>query len=64
MRRAPFIPGAPAPLEPPRILREPAVHFDDAALIAGCRRINAIATSWSIALAVAGLLYIVAGCIR
>lgn len=62
MRRAPFIPGAPAPLvEPQRTTLDPAAYFDDAELIASCRRVESIFNRISVALiAACGLAWLLA----
>jgi hypothetical protein len=63
MKREPYIPGALAPLDPPRCLREPVILFDEEALIAACRRVSAIADRWAAGIAATGLAWIAAGCL-
>jgi hypothetical protein len=63
MRREPYIPGALAPLAPPRCLREPGVLFDDTALITACRRVQRITDRWTAGVAFLGLAAAAAGCL-
>lgn len=59
MRRPPYIPGALPPLDPPAILADPAHHFAEAQAwadtVAVCRRIDALATRASLAIAAIGV---------
>jgi hypothetical protein len=62
--RAPFVPGEPSALATPlRALREPAAYFDEAALIAACRRTSALADRWTLRLIMVGLLFFALRCL-
>ena len=64
MRRAPYVPGALPPLEPPAVLGDPAIHFDMADLKAACRRIDAICTRASLAIIAIGAVLVLASALR
>lgn len=58
MRPEPYVPGAPAPLDPPRLHRDPAAVLDHADLVAAARRLHAIEAR--IGFAIAGLGFLAA----
>jgi hypothetical protein len=58
MRRPPYVPGGlPVITAPARVTRDPVAHFEDEALIAECRRADAILGRWSLGISTAFLAW-------